>query len=205
MALWDPFHKGADPLALTAPTRPDFVPPQNLLSLAWPVALEQVLNMSLFWVDTFIINHKLGTEAFAAVQVSAQIFNMIGLVLFVVASGTTIVMSHQVGAEERREAGETASQSIGVGLLASMGLGAILLLAAPGDTRGPMMATLLVNVLNVALNYVLVRQRSRWALSTFRPWGAPSASPGRPGVHLWPGAWAFCSCCTCCCGEARCP
>jgi putative MATE family efflux protein len=177
----------------------------GLISLAWPVAVENMLNMSLMWADSIIINHRLGTESFAAVQMSGQLMNVIGLIMAIIAAGASIVISHQVGAGERTEACETADQSIGAGLLLSIGLGAVLWLGAPlllralgavgtvhsqgvvfmrvlslfmpamgmisifggvlraaGDTRGPMFVTLLVNVLNVILNFFFV-----WGLPAF--------------------------------------
>jgi putative MATE family efflux protein len=177
----------------------------DLVKLAWPVGMENLLNMSLMWVDSIIINHKLGTESFAAVQMGGQLMNIITLVLSVVAAGASIVISHQVGAEERLEAADTANQSIGAGLLVSIGLGVLIwagsptllhwlgarggvhtqgvvfmqmlaafmpavgmlailgaVLRATGDTRGPMMVTLLVNILNAALNYLFV-----WGIPAF--------------------------------------
>jgi putative MATE family efflux protein len=171
----------------------------DLIRLSWPIAAENLLNMSLMWVDSIIINHKLGTESFAAVQMSGQLFNIITLIFAVVATGASIVISHQVGAGQRKEAGDTANQSIGAALLISVLIGAGIYLSAPfllhalgatgtvhtqgvtfmrvlsafmpalgalailgavlratGDTRGPMTVTLLVNLFNAALNYVLV-------------------------------------------------
>ena len=184
----------------------------ELIRLAWPIGMENLLNMSLMWVDSIIINHKLGTESFAAVQMGGQLMNIISLILTVVATGASIVISHQVGAGQRREAGATANQSIGAGLLVSVALGLSIYLGAPnllywlgarggvqaqgivfmqtlasfmpamgmlailgavlratGDTRGPMMITLLVNILNAALNYVFV-------------WGIPAMTVG--GIAL---------------------
>ncbi|HYF91373.1 MAG TPA: MATE family efflux transporter [Symbiobacteriaceae bacterium] len=187
----------------------------ELIRLSWPIATENLFNMTLMWVDSIIINHRLGTESFAAVQMSGQLMNVIGLILAVVASGASVVISHQVGAGERREAGRTADQSAGAGLLVSVALGALVWLGAPmllrlmgaegtvhtqgvtfmrtlalfmpamgmlailgailratGDTRGPMTITLLVNVLNVALNFLFV-------------WGIPALHLGSlavPGV-----------------------
>lgn len=171
----------------------------ELWRLSWPVAMENLLNMSLIWVDSIIINHKLGTESFAAIQMSGQILNIITLIMAVVATGASIVIAHQVGARQREEAGQTASQSIGLGVLVSLALGALVYVAAPlllrvlgaqagvlslgvvfmrtiaafmpamamlaifgailragGDTRGPMVVTLLVNILNAGLNYLFV-------------------------------------------------
>lgn len=95
----------------------------GLLPLAWPMAMENLLNMSLTWVDSIIINHKLGTESFAAIQMAGQLMNIITLVIGVVATGASIVISHQVGSGDREEAGETANQSIGAAFLTSLGLG----------------------------------------------------------------------------------
>ncbi|HWI53707.1 MAG TPA: MATE family efflux transporter [Symbiobacteriaceae bacterium] len=103
----------------------------DLVRLAWPIATENLFNMSLMWVDSIIINHRLGTESFAAVQMSGQLMNIISLILAVVATGASIVISHQVGAGEREEAGRTASQSVGAGLLISVLLGAGIYLSAP--------------------------------------------------------------------------
>lgn len=155
--------------------------------------------MSLMWVDSIVINHRLGTAAFAAVQLAGQVINMVGLVLMIVAAGLSVVIAYQVGAGQRLEAGQTAAQSIGLGVLLSVALGGILSAAAPvllhllgavgevqrqgltfmriaaaampaqamltllpailratGNTRSPMVVTLLVNLLNAGLNLVLV-------------------------------------------------
>ncbi|HWI62326.1 MAG TPA: MATE family efflux transporter [Symbiobacteriaceae bacterium] len=103
----------------------------ELVRLAWPIAAENLFNMSLMWVDSIIINHKLGTDSFAAVQMSGQLMNIISLVLAVVATGASIVISHQVGAGERDEAGKTANQSVGAGLLISVGLGCLIYAGSP--------------------------------------------------------------------------
>ncbi|MDF2630387.1 MAG: putative efflux protein family, partial [Symbiobacteriaceae bacterium] len=103
----------------------------DLFRLAWPLAIENLFNMSLMWVDSIIINHRLGTESFAAVQMSGQLMNIITLILTVVATGASIVISHQVGAGEREDAGKTAGQSVGAGLLISIGIGVLIYAAAP--------------------------------------------------------------------------
>lgn len=199
---------------MAAPAAAISVRNSDLVKLAWPIGMENLLNMSLMWVDSIIINHKLGTEAFAAVQMSGQLMNMITLILSVVAAGASIVISHQVGAGERQEAGDTANQSIGTAVLVSVGIGALIYTAGPwllhtlgareavhtqgvvfmrtlamfmpsvgllailgavlrasGDTRGPMMVTLLVNILNAGLNYLFV-------------WGVPALGfAGGMGLH----------------------
>lgn len=117
---------------MAAETAPMRVGRADLMRLAWPLAIENLFNMSLMWVDSIIINHRLGTESFAAVQLSGQLMNIITLILAVVATGASIVISHQVGAGERDDAGKTASQSVGAGLLISVAIGVLIYAAAPG-------------------------------------------------------------------------
>jgi putative MATE family efflux protein len=171
----------------------------RLFQLAWPITLEMLLGMSLVWVDSAIINHKLGTESFTAVQLSGQVFNLLQLILNIVATGVAIVVSHQIGAKDREGAGRTASQALGAGLVVSLvlmgivwfgspfllgllgakgsvldravqfshilatflpvnwllaGLGATM--RATGDTRRPMYANVLINLLNALFNWTFV-------------------------------------------------
>lgn len=103
----------------------------RLFQLAWPIALEMLLGISLIWVDSAIINHRLGTEAFTSVQLAGQIFNLLGLALNIVATGVTIVLSHQVGAGEREAAGRTVAQSMGAGILVALMLLVVILIGMP--------------------------------------------------------------------------
>lgn len=155
--------------------------------------------MSLVWIDSIIINRVLGTESFAAVLICGQLVNLLILLLGVIGAGTSVVVSHQIGAREMREAADTAGQSIGAGVLVSLALGLLVwaitpvllrafgatggvldqattfmrvmavftpamgmmavlgsVIRATGNTRGPMLITLIVNALNGILNYLLV-------------------------------------------------
>jgi putative MATE family efflux protein len=105
---------------------------RRLYQLGWPIAVEMLLGISLVWVDSAIINHRLGTEAFTAVQLAGQAFNLLQLTLNIVATGAGIVLAHQVGAGERREAGHTAAQAMTVGLLLSLVLMAVIFVGGPG-------------------------------------------------------------------------
>jgi putative MATE family efflux protein len=103
----------------------------RLFQLAWPISLEMLLSISLVWVDSAIINHRLGTEAFTSVQLAGQIFNLLGLALNIVATGVAIVVAHQVGAGDRAGAGRTAAQSLGAGILVSLALLLVILTGMP--------------------------------------------------------------------------
>lgn len=172
---------------------------KDLYKLGWPIAVEMLLGISLIWVDSAIINHRLGTEAFTAVQLAGQAFNLLQLTLNIVATGAGIVLAHQIGAGEREEAGHTSAQALSVGLLLSLvlmgviyaggpgllgflgakgsvmtggltyarlmllflpftwgmtGLGAIM--RSTGDTKRPMYAGVLINILNAIFTWTLV-------------------------------------------------
>jgi Na+-driven multidrug efflux pump len=72
---------------MAAEAAPTQIGRAHLIRLAWPLAIENLFNMSLMWVDSIIINHRLGTESFAAVQLSGQLMNIITLIFAVVATG----------------------------------------------------------------------------------------------------------------------
>jgi putative MATE family efflux protein len=103
----------------------------RLFQLAWPISLEMLLSMSLIWIDSIVINHKLGTEPFTAVQLSGQISWFLNLILEIVATGAGIVIAHQIGAQEREAAGRTAAQALGLGFLIALGLVGAIQLSVP--------------------------------------------------------------------------
>lgn len=172
---------------------------KELFRLGWPIAVEMLLGMSLIWVDSAIINHRLGTEAFTAVQLAGQAFNLLQLTLNIIATGAAIVLAHQIGAGQREGAAHTAAQALSVGLLLSLVLMGVIYLGGPallgflgakgdvlsggltythlmllflpftwgmvalgaimrstGDTRRPMYAGVLVNIINAVLTWILV-------------------------------------------------
>lgn len=96
--------------------------PQTLLSIAWPIFVEQSLRISIGIADTFMVGH-VDDGAVAALNVSHRLiilalicFNFIGI-------GTSVVITHHLGAGDKRGAEGIASTALGVniwmGLIAS--------------------------------------------------------------------------------------
>jgi putative MATE family efflux protein len=85
----------------------------SLLGIAWPIFVEQTLRMLIGTVDTFMVSH-VSDGAVAALGVSNQVilffliaFNFIGI-------GTSVVITHHLGARDRAGADQIATSAIAV-------------------------------------------------------------------------------------------
>ncbi len=85
-----------------------------VLHLALPAVGEQVLNMAVGLVDTFLVGH-LGAAAIAAVSISNQLVMLANVLFASVATGSTALIARCVGAEDVRTANRTVNQSLVVG------------------------------------------------------------------------------------------
>jgi putative MATE family efflux protein len=83
----------------------------SLLGIAWPIFVEQTLRMLIGTVDTFMVSH-VSDGAVAALGVANQVivffliaFNFIGI-------GTSVVITHHLGARDRQGADDIALNAI---------------------------------------------------------------------------------------------
>jgi Na+-driven multidrug efflux pump len=88
-------------------------PRTSLVGIAWPIFVEQTLRMLIGTVDTFMVSH-VSDGAVAALGVSNQVivffliaFNFIGI-------GTSVVITHHLGARDRAGADRIATNAIAV-------------------------------------------------------------------------------------------
>lgn len=72
-----------------------------MIAIAFPILVQSLLNNSLSFVDTLMIG-QLGETAIAAVALANQVFFLISLLFFGVASGTSIFLSQYWGAKDTR-------------------------------------------------------------------------------------------------------
>lgn len=89
--------------------------PPTLLGIAWPIFVEQSLRILIGTVDTFMVSH-VSDGAVAALGVSHRLimtalicFNFIGI-------GTSVVITHHLGAGDRKGATGIAGTAMGVNL-----------------------------------------------------------------------------------------
>ncbi|NLZ77131.1 MAG: MATE family efflux transporter [Spirochaetales bacterium] len=72
-----------------------------MIAIAFPILVQSLLNNALSFVDTLMIG-QLGEAAIAAVSLANQMFFLIALLFFGVASGTSIFLSQYWGAKDDR-------------------------------------------------------------------------------------------------------
>ena len=85
----------------------------TLAALAWPIFIEQGLRILIGTVDTFMVSH-ISDGAVAALGVAHQVV-VVALILFnFIGIGSSVVITHHVGAGDRRGADRIARGAIGV-------------------------------------------------------------------------------------------
>ena len=95
----------------------------TLLAIAWPIFVEQSLRILIGTVDTFMVSH-VSDGAVAALGVSNRLI-VVALICFnFIGVGTSVVITHHLGANDRKGAEGIATAAIGVntwtGLIASV-------------------------------------------------------------------------------------
>ena len=171
---------------------------KDVVQLAWPTMLEQLLFTAVQYIDTFMVS-SLGTQATAAVGCTTTVNWLIGSAVSALGVGFLAYISQALGAGDVPRARKAAGQSVLAMLLTGAVFTALTLslsgvipvwmqadedirgtastyffilylpmffrtaqiifgtvLRAAGDTRTPMRVSVLVNVGNVAGNFLLI-------------------------------------------------
>jgi putative MATE family efflux protein len=104
----------------------------SLLQLAWPIFVENILRTSLLSVDTFMLS-RYSPKAVAAMSLVNQFAFFIQLLYMTVSNGASILITQNLGAGQRREAG-----LIGVASLALAAVFSVVVSAGFALGTGPM-------------------------------------------------------------------
>ena len=99
----------------------------KLLSLAWPIFVEEGLRVLIATVDTFMVSH-LGDDAVAGLGVASQFIILFIIIYAFVGIGSSVVLTHHLGAHDRKGADRIASTAIAVNTW--LGLGTSILVCA---------------------------------------------------------------------------
>ncbi len=89
--------------ASLSPSLPDHAR-LGLVQLAWPLLVENILRVSLMSVDTLMLSHY-SADAVAAMSVCTQFGFFIQLLYMMVSIGSSVLITQNLGAGRRREAG----------------------------------------------------------------------------------------------------
>ncbi|MCM1173750.1 MAG: MATE family efflux transporter [Blautia sp.] len=138
-----------DPEVMTVNTEEGMI---SLKTLFVPLFIEQLLMNMMGTVNTLILG-RYSDDAVAAVGAANQMIGLIYTFYAVVSGGTSIVISHRLGAGNGREAGETAFASLLFGSGISIA-GSFLLAACAGPLM--MLMQLKGEVLHIAEAYFAI-------------------------------------------------
>lgn len=94
--------------------RPPAPTSRNILSLAWPVVLTNLLVSAVGWVDLGMVG-RLGKEPFAAVGLAGFIMGLFFLVFMAVSIGTAAVVAQAYGANDAARVNHATKQSMLLG------------------------------------------------------------------------------------------
>lgn len=83
----------------------------QVLRLAWPVVVEQMLGTAVGLVNTYIVGH-LGAAALAAVGLSSQLVMLLTAFFSAAGVGSTVLIARSIGAGNPQEAESFAGQSL---------------------------------------------------------------------------------------------
>ena len=196
---------------------------RNILTLAWPTMLEQILQTAVQYIDTIMVG-TLGTAATAAVGATTTVNWLIGSSISALGVGFLAYISQALGAKDRERARDASAQAVFVTLVVGVLFTVVTMLLhrqvprwmrvdesildsaslyflifyspilfrcasilfstvlrAAGDTRTPMFSGLIVNALNVVLNFFLI-YKTRRVEGLGHSWLIPGAGWGVAGA-----------------------
>jgi len=103
---------------------------RNILSLAVPAAVENLLYMMVFITDTMFMAW-VGTKQLAGVDISAMIAGILMLFVMAVSTAAMSLVARHIGAKKQREAEQIAGQALSLGFVAAVLVAAPVMIFAP--------------------------------------------------------------------------
>jgi len=99
----------------------------SLIQLAWPLLVENILRTSLMSVDTLMLS-RYSREAVAAMSIAGQFSFFIQLLYTMIAVGSSVLITQNLGAGRQRDAGLYGVGSLTLIFAASLGVSATMAL-----------------------------------------------------------------------------
>ena len=97
---------------------------KNLLHLAWPIALSNMLQDSFSVVDMIFVG-KLGAEAISAVDMSSNLQRLISVLSLGISMGTVVLVSQSIGAQQREQGENIAMQALILSIVCPLAIACI--------------------------------------------------------------------------------
>lgn len=155
---------------------------RQLLTLLWPLIIEQGLNVLVGMADTMMVSSA-GEAAISGVSLVDMINMLIITVFGALATGGAVVTSQYLGAKKPEQAARSAGQLVGLSALLGLAVAAFCLL-----TRRPMLRLLFGSitddVMNAALVYFTITALSFPFLALYNAGAAIFRSTGNSAVSM---------------------
>lgn len=97
----------------------------GLFAITWPIFIEQLSHILPGIVDTFMVSH-LGDNAVAGLAVANQIVGFFIILFSFIGIGTTVVLTHYLGAGDRDGAERVAATAVGVNFWLGVAVSALI-------------------------------------------------------------------------------
>lgn len=160
---------------------------KSMIVVALPIALQNLITSSLNMVDTLMISN-LGQSSIAAVGLANQVFFFFSLIIFGIASGTSMFISQYWG---RRDV-ENVRKVLGIGVFLSVLIGIVFTIA--GLVFPEKLMKLFIEEPNVVLlgkDYLRIVSLSYIITALGMVYGSSLRSTGRPNVPMKVSAISF--------------
>jgi putative MATE family efflux protein len=88
-------------------------------ALVWPIILTNLLNVTVGMIDFKMVG-VLGVAPIAAVGMARQVMMFLMVVMIAISGGSSVLIAHAHGAEDRHRVGDTAAKAMGLMILAAV-------------------------------------------------------------------------------------
>ena len=154
----------------------------ELLTLLWPLIIEQTLSVLVGMADTVMVS-SVGEAAISGVSLVDMINQLIITLFGALATGGAVVTSQYLGAKRQEDAAKSAGQLVGLSALLGIGVAAFCLLTRVGMLR-LFFGTISDDVMEACLVYFTITALSFPFLALYNAGAAIFRSTGNSAVSM---------------------
>lgn len=155
---------------------------RQLLTLLWPLVIEQALEILVGMADTVMVS-SVGEAAISGVSLVDMINQLIITLFGALATGGAVVTSQYLGAKRQGDAAKSAGQLVGLSALLGVGVAAFCLLTRTAQLR-LFFGTITDDVMEACLVYFTITSLSFPFLALYNAGAAIFRSTGNSAVSM---------------------
>ena len=155
---------------------------RQLLTLLWPLVIEQALGVLVGMADTVMVS-SVGEAAISGVSLVDMINQLVITLFGALATGGAVVTSQYLGAKRQGDAAKSAGQLVGLSALLGVGVAAFCLLTRTAQLR-LFFGTITDDVMEACLVYFTITSLSFPFLALYNAGAAIFRSTGNSAVSM---------------------